>query len=106
MAVANLTGFETGSSVELNAVSGTQSIQSTTKRGGNYAGRCNPTTSSLGYYDLGGVNAAGGEANGAWADVWISVYFQWATKPAASDEPVLAARTSGGVTKLEIRLDS
>lgn len=101
MAVGNLTGLETGDSGELTSLSGTSSIQSTTKRTGTYALRTNPTTTNVGHgvFDLRLGTAA-------LATSWWRFYFQYATKPAANSEPCFQCLTSGSGLKFEVRMDS
>lgn len=106
MATLNLTGFEAGDTTELQSLTGTASVQSTTKRTGTYALRCNPTTTAAGWVLFRGW--AGNATIVAYnvATVWHRFYFRVGTLPGANSEPIFQARTSTGVTKAEVRITS
>lgn len=104
MSILAICGFEINSigstsSEQRGSVSGTGSLSSTTKRSGNFALRCNPTTTSTGFCPV------------AWT--WASpaytfytrFYFRYATKPAANSEIIFQSRDGAGAV-FEIRIDS
>ena len=115
MAITRLTGFESGSSGELQ-INGTASFVTSGQRTGSYALRCNPTTTGTGYCRIYSISATGVIVGtpAAFADgSVIGFAFKAATLPAASEEriasgyPVSLATsawvlkiTSGGLLKL------
>lgn len=101
MAIQLLTGFESGDALELigGSLQGTASIQSTTKRTGNYALRCNPTTTASGYASLFGVF---GYSGGSW--IYERFWFRVDTLPASGYEPI--AMIVGGNFNLMIEIKS
>jgi hypothetical protein len=109
MAILNLTGFEVGDSQEFTTTSGTFSIQSTTKRSGGYALQVNPTTTAVGYVEFRNTASfTSGTADTGYnvANLWISFYFRYGTKPAANSEAIIESRNSAPATKAELRLNS
>lgn len=109
MATLMLNGFETGSAVEVQALGGTASIQSSVTRGAwsIYSLRCNPATTATGFASVYGPLATFGNL-GAYsaATVYYRFYFRYDTKPASGDEPIFVARQTGNATKLELRINS
>jgi hypothetical protein len=102
-AVLNLCGFESGASSERSTDSGTFSVQSTTKRTGNYALRIN--TSTTGFHRFNQFATDGNTTNMNAADVYVRFYMRVATAPAANTENVFQAHDNTNV-KLELRLNS
>lgn len=89
MTIRNICGFETGSLTEANSSSGTVSIDSTTKRTGNYSLRCNPAGNATGFVFLKTFDATSGaqtELNDATS--YTRFYFNPATLPAANSEEI------------------
>jgi len=106
LAILNFCGFESGDSSELNATTGTFSIQNSTVRSGEYALRCNPDTTAVGRVTIVGLTAAGQQQAYSQATVYCRFYFRYATKPAANDEEIFTFFTGAGAMKLALRLDS
>ena len=109
MAILNFTGFELGSTAdqvlnEFDNSGGTWSIQSTTKRTGTYALRANPTTTAVGYVQIRSHAATGLKGAFSAANLFITFYFRYATKPAATSEEIFLA--NNGTDLLAIRIDS
>lgn len=103
----NICGFETGDVLELAALEGAASIQTTTVRTGTYALRCNPTTSATGRAQIWGRNATTGQSgNFNLATAFYRLYFLWKTKPGTGDEEIFVATNSGGTVKFGVRLTS
>jgi hypothetical protein len=84
--VLNFTGFETGNAAECNALTGTASVQSTTKRTGGYALQVNPTTSGTGYARLTQHSGTGSFSNFNHASLWVRFYVRIGTLPASDSE--------------------
>lgn len=106
MALRNFCGFELGDNVEASTVLG-GAYSTTTKRTGTYAWRCNTTTTGFASFQIGSMSAAtGSDVNLSVADVWIRVYFRYADKPDANDEPILAFFNTSSAVKMEVRLGS
>jgi hypothetical protein len=102
-----MTGWETGDSQEVVTTSGTFSVQTTTKRTGAYALQSNPTTTAVGYQQWRLANAwvaAASDAVLAHDTLYVTLYFQYATKPSSGDEPLIEFRHASGV-KADVRLD-
>jgi hypothetical protein len=108
VAVLNLSGWEAGDSTEASGTSGTFSVQGTTKRSGAYALQVNPTTTAAGYHQFRNAaawTAAATDSVFAHNDLYVTVYFRYATRPAANDEEILQFIHSGG-GKLWLRINS
>jgi hypothetical protein len=110
MGTTNICGFETGEFTEgtLNGTP-TGSIQTGTVRSGTYAFRSNPTTTSTGYFALGGIasdGSTGGNVAFNLATAFYRFYFRYHVKPASGDEDIFWAATSGFGRKLNIALNS
>ena len=95
MAFRNICGFETGNASEAFQALGTYSIQSTTKRTGNYALRVNPVTTGTGYFSLAGLAATGGIGDIGSTETYMAFYFRVAAAPAANDEEFALLNLSG-----------
>lgn len=82
----NLIGFETGNSLELDATSGTVSIQNTTARTG-YALRCNPTSGGAGFVTMSALAGDGRPTNiGRTAETHYQWYFRVGTMPSSTTD--------------------
>jgi hypothetical protein len=106
MALLNIVGFETGDAFELRtgAVGGTASIQSTVKRTGGFAFRCNPATTATGFGRISGYATTGSYTTFSEATLHARFYFRYATKPGANSEELCSF--FGAAQKLAIRIDS
>lgn len=104
--VVNFTGFETGDTVEVGSGVGTQSFSTTTVRTGTYALRTNPTTTGVSWRRVNGLAATGVTSAYNSPTTYYTVYFRYATKPAANDEEILAFGGTGAEVKWTLRLDS
>src|SRR5688500_3220945 len=93
MALLRVCGFESGASGEIQTLGGTSSIQTTVKRTGSYALRCNPTTTATGYINIGKPTAAGIQGNYANLTLYTGFAFRAATLPAANSEEIYACYT-------------
>mgnify|MGYP001566849821 FL=1 len=106
MAHVNIVGFESGDTSECNSTSGTFSVQTSVKRTGAYALRCNPTTTATGRVTVGRLLATGATtvaSTGAATAAYFRFYFRFDTAPASNDEPILAEIQ---LSSVEIRLTS
>lgn len=109
-AVVNFNGFETGTTLESSFSGAGSSVQSTIKRTGNYAYRTNPTTTAIGFVNLGVPNTSGQSSGINMSGImYARFYFYVATLPSANDEEIFCAAstptvclrvTSTGVLKL------
>lgn len=109
MAVVRFTGFELGAVIDeiVDASSGTFSIQNSTVRTGDYALRCNPTTSAVGHVTFSSLDGAGANSSAGFSKstLWVRVYFRYATKPGSGSEPI-AAIFNGTTSLSQIRITS
>jgi len=105
MAIVNFTGFETGDFSE-GALSGTGSIQTTVKRTGSYALRINPATTGAGSASIYGHNADGIGANFSIANLFLTVYFRYATKPSSNSEEIMSFQSGLSTLEGTLRLNS
>lgn len=107
MALVNFQTMGSGlETVEFDAVGGTNSMVTTplwTKS--TYSFRCNPATTATGFAQISAFAATGIDAVFSTTNTYISLYFQYATAPSVSDEPILQVRQSTN-TKFEVRIDS
>lgn len=103
-AYLNITGFETGDTLELNNVSGTYSIQSTTKRTGGYALRTNPTGNNTAVVAIYGLSSAGQATNLDKSTIYVTAYIKVAahTMTAGRYERIVGFRDSSGNLKAEL----
>lgn len=107
--VLNLSGFEVGNTGEGATVTGTVSVQTSTKRTGAYALRSNPTTTNTGFVVLRNASTIGASAPDAalnTATLYLEVYFNAATIPASGDEPIILWEANTGTDKCELRINS
>lgn len=106
MATVNFCGWETGDSSEAVLTAGTFSVQTSVKRTGSYALRVNPTTTATGRHKFVPYVSTTGLADGAGttANIFFTVYFRYATKPAANSEEILAC--TNGTNVMALRLNS
>ena len=109
MAITNICGFETGAGGADNegVLTGAgATIQTTTKRTGDYALRINPTTTATAYFSLVVLYLANGiESIGTLiTDARYRFYIRIAALPSAA-EPILQARNVSAL-KFELRLGS
>lgn len=103
MAVQNICGFETGDTLEALTSGGTIAIGTTYARSGRYGLRTNPTTTGVGWYDLGSSSVT--EMN--LASLYGRFYFRYATLPASGTEEIASVwETTTDTLKLGIRIDS
>ncbi len=93
-AYLNITGFETGDSSELYSTNGTYSIQSLTKRTGNYALRINPSGTNGGVTIRGLATNGNGAFLGRTAATYYTFYFYMGSLP-GSNLLISAWRDSG-----------
>lgn len=108
MATVNFCGWETGDVREAAVNSGTVSVQTSVARNGGYALKSNPTTTGTGFHQFDGLNADG-TSSGTDASIvtsYVRFYFQYTTKPASNDEPIIRIGTSAAGRKLIVRLNS
>jgi len=103
--VKNLTGFETGDTLELNLSAGTMSIQSTTKRTGGYALQTNPTTTNTGSVTLNAQDNGTNTTYGAGV-MYYRFYFRYGTKPSAGMEPIFRVDAAGSALKAQLNINS
>jgi hypothetical protein len=97
------TGLET---TEFDAVGGTNSmVTSPVWTNSSYSFRCNPATTATGFSQISGFAATGIDAVFSVTTTYVSLYFRYATAPAAGDEPILQVRQVAN-TKFEVRIDS
>lgn len=83
MAIINFSGWERGDTNEHSGASGgTNSVQGTTKRTGNYALRCNPASSAAGYNGLAALLADGTLSTiSRTAETFYTVWFRFEDLP-------------------------
>ena len=103
-AIQYFTGFESRDFGEVFSTTGTTSIVSSPFHEG-YALRVNPTTTGTGYVAIEGLSTSGGLANnviGSGGAVWVGFAFQYATKPATTDDEfaVVTSSTAGFFLRL------
>ena len=106
MALVNLTGFESGSSSELQGTGGTFSIVTSPVRTGTYALRINPTTTATGQVNIGSIDSTGVLANNAQSTSVMGFAFRYATKPASNNEVIAGNYGSIADIKGELRINS
>lgn len=94
-AYLNISGFETGNTLEAQSSFGTVSVQSTTKRTGSYALKSNPTATTGGV-DMRGLSASGFSADLDASTVYSSVSFYYVGNPSV-DQNVLGYINSASV---------
>lgn len=81
--------------------------QSTTKRSGSFALKCNTTTSQTAFIGFGGIDpTTGGQVALAAGDIFIRFYFLWLTKPTTGEEVICRVRSAGNVALSLITLQS
>lgn len=105
MGTIGLCGFETGDTLEFQGVSGTASVQSTTKRTGAYALQINPTTTGVGSAIIAGFDTTGAQTNWDAATVYHRFYFRAGTLPASSEE-IAQIRDTADTLKMSVRVSS
>lgn len=105
--VFQFTGFEDGSGNDGGTLSGTGSIQSTTKRTGSYALRINPTTTGTGYYTLDTHGTTGKPIAPLNTNtVYTRFYFRIATAPASAEEEMVDIQDTVANIKIGVTLTS
>lgn len=109
MALTNICGFEVGTD-DLISLNGTSSIQTSTKRTGEYALRVNPAALASGDAKIGTLMAATGlypTASGTGLlDCYVRFYFRYATKPTTTASVMAGlAQRDQGATALCFRLN-
>lgn len=104
-ATMNVIGFETGDSSEANGSAGTFSIQSTTKRTGDYALQVNPTTTNTGHYRIATIAAFGANSVMNASDLYVRFYLYIVTAPSADSEEFFSI-TNGVTNKISGRINS
>lgn len=106
MAKVNYCGWQTGDASEVRAVAGTWSVQTASKRTGDYALRVNPSGPGTGWHQLSSIQPTGShwEAPFLGNTIYITVYFWYVTKPSLGDEPIMIVY--GAPSKFQLRLDS
>lgn len=105
-AIVSFTGWESGDRIETPSVSGTWSVQQTTKRTGDYALRTNPTETLTGYHALRGLAADGSSTFYNTPIAYHTGYFRYAIKPTSNDEIIFRSVTSAIALKFELRINS
>lgn len=105
MALVFFCGWGTGTTNELENVTGTCSIDSSIKRTQSYAFRVNPVTTAVGHAQARGFTSSGAKGNLGIADCYIRVYLYVAAAPASNSEEILTFNT-GISDKLAVRLNS
>lgn len=101
------TGMEIGNTSEFSSASGTNSVQSTTKRTGTYAFKVNPTTTATSYGVFRTYSAStGASADYSAATAYHTFWFLYVTKPASGDEPICSSLNIGVSVKFELRINS
>lgn len=106
------TGFENGDTSELNATSGTLSIQSTTKNSGTYAVRVNPTTTNTGYIEIKKHDTGTASTEGLPTAIfnektlYWTFYFRVDTLPSSLQEQILEVEDTSGLKISSVRIDS
>lgn len=106
MALLRFTGFETLVLSDATSSGGTVSVNTTTKRTGAAALRCNPTTTAVGWVRIGGLNSLGSNASANVATMYSTFYFYIATAPASNDEGFCDVNDTVANVKLHLRLNS
>lgn len=107
MAITQFTGFNLGTGEPSQANGGTFSIQGTTVKTGTYALQCNPTTTGVGWWRLGSLEAPGYMSGQSIATAFCKFDFQVGTAPSTNDETFFETQDfSGGLPKLQLRLNS
>lgn len=107
MGLLNFTGFEAGGIGEVLASGTTQSFDTAEARTGYYCGRCNPTGTDTGFFQLRGIGVNGIESgNLNFPTGYFQFYFKYLTKPASNNEEIFAALGTSGGAKLQIRINS
>lgn len=111
-AFLNLDGFETNDATAAQltgricqASSGTFSLSSSFKATGNAAFRSNPTTTAVGYCQMGQQNATGTTTTFSVAKLCFHMNFCAKTLPASNNEEIMSIRRSGGEA-MTIRVSS
>lgn len=95
MSILNFTGFETGDTSEFAAVGVGASIQSTTKKNGTYALRCNPSAASTHWARITGTSSTGKAAGFAIAPGSTAYCGFWFRIDSGSSNQIIASwRTS------------
>jgi hypothetical protein len=105
MATINICGFELGSTLEFFELNNTASIQTTTKRTGNYALQVNPVGAGTGWIYLRSLQANGLETTIGSTTVYIRFYFRVGTLPAANSEEFFELRSSNIIMTGRIKSD-
>jgi hypothetical protein len=86
MSIVNFSGLEPGDLVEFASSSGTIAVQSTVKRTGSYALRCNALTVDSGWASIRQWGVTGKLLNLVGTIIGVTFYFRYATKPAVNSE--------------------
>jgi hypothetical protein len=106
----NLCGFESGvlvAETELTGGTGTVTVQSSIKRSGDYALRCEGAAANGAYARISGFNGAGTLTSFDLVNTYVRFYFYYATKPAANSEEIfMVSNSSGAQTKMTLRINS
>lgn len=103
------TGAETGDMLdEIFAVSGTQSLQSTTVKTGVFAYRTNPSNPNSGYVSLACIDINGVFATCGSSNVWLKFDFRADTRPSGGQgtTEILTGADIVGSTKFNLMLSS
>ncbi len=115
MARQQICGFETGdgyegeresSAASTHGLGGTSSVQTSVKYSGDYALRCNPTTTNLGYFIMAGIDSSGRRFYFDQATLYYKFMFRVDTLPAATSEEIFISQDSVPGGKLYVRINS
>lgn len=108
LTILNICGFETSGTIETGGLSGTCSIQGTTKRSGFYALRTNPTVApTTGSCSLYGIDVVSGISSGMYENnTYTRFYFRTAWLPTGGSEEIFAVQDANLAHKLALRISS
>lgn len=107
MTILYFTGFEHGSLGDSGWKGGYCSINSVTKRTGNYSLRSNPPVNESGYAQyVGFTNTTGAAAQWNAATVYFRFYLYIATMPASGNSQIFRTVDVSGQSKISLRINS
>lgn len=106
MTTVNICGWEGGDTSEVLANGGTFSVQSTTKRTGTFALRCNPASNTAGFNTFGRISVTG--LHGGMSDVteqFYTFYFRFGSIPSGTVR-FAKVGVAGGAELVRLNCDS